>query len=92
MFGKKKEPEFKFNLGDEAKDVITGFTGIITCRTQWLNNCNVYGLQPQKLKDGKPLEKSYFDEPQMELVEKKVHKESRKTGGPAHGAVQTNRP
>lgn len=82
MFGKKKEPEFKFNLGDEVKDSITGFTGIITLRSQWLNNCNTYGVQPTKLKDGAPQERQHFDEPQLVAVAEKVVEESRATGGP----------
>jgi len=90
MFGKKKD-NFKFNLGDKAKDIITGFEGIIVARTQWLNNCNVYRVQPQELKDGKRLDADHFDEPQLEIVKEKVHKESRKTGGMAQSTMQTNR-
>lgn len=91
MFGKKKEPEFKFNLGDKVKDSITGFTGVITLRSQWLNNCNTYGVQPTELKDGAPQERQHFDEPQLIVVEEKVSKESRSTGGPERQVPATNR-
>ena len=91
MFGKKKEPEFIFNLGDKVKDAITGFTGIVTLRSQWLNNCNTYGVQPMELKDGAPQERQGFDEPQLEIVIEEVVKESRRTGGPARHVPTANR-
>ena len=46
----KKKANFKYELGVLAKDTITGFEGIIVCRTQWLTNCNVYGLKSRDLK------------------------------------------
>lgn len=79
---KIKGTNFKFKLGDRARDMITGCEGIITRRTQWLNNCNTYGLQSSELKDGAPQDPYNLDEPQIELVEEKVHKASRSTGGP----------
>lgn len=60
--------EFKFELGVEAKDLVTGFQGIIVARTQYLTGCNRYGIQSQKLgKDGKPGDWQHFDE--MMLVQ-----------------------
>jgi hypothetical protein len=91
MFGKKKEPEFKLNLGDKVKDVITGYTGIIVYRSQWLHNCNTYGVKSQDLKDGKPMDLQHFDEPQLEIIKEKVVKEKRDTGGPCDTVIQTNR-
>ena len=44
-----KDPGFKFNLGDRVRDEITGFEGVVVVRSQWLNNCNTYGVQPTKL-------------------------------------------
>lgn len=63
--------EFKFNLGDEVKDEITGFKGIVICRSQWINNCNTYSVQSKSLKDGIPQKSQYFDEPQLELLKAK---------------------
>jgi len=89
---KRKEPEFKFNLGDTAKDKITGFEGIIYNRSQWLYNCNTYGLKPTKLdKDGETRKTESFDEPQLELVEKEVFEPKRDTGGPCEEVKPTNR-
>lgn len=85
--------DFKFDLGDEAKDTITGFAGVIVSRTQWLNNCNTYGLQPKKLDSatGKIQERDHFDELQLKLVKAKTIKPSRKTGGPSRPVMQTIR-
>ncbi len=74
--------DFKFNLGDKVKDQITGFEGVVVCRSQWLNCCNTYTVKPVELKDGVPQEAVYFDEPQLDLVVEKLHKENRETGGP----------
>lgn len=86
-----KAPEFKFKVGDEVVDEITGFGGVVVCRTQWLNNCNTYGVQPRKLKDGEPLKRQHFDEPQLVLTEENSFKGKHDTGGPTDGMVETNR-
>ena len=92
--GKKedKEPDFKFELGTTARDKITGFEGLVTARSQWLNNCNTYRVQPRKLIDGKIQEAGHFDEPQLELVPDEPTIEARRTtGGPERPVCQTNR-
>jgi hypothetical protein len=99
MFGKSKNdsletnqpPKFKFNLGSVLEDKITGFKGVVMYRTQWLHNCNVYGLKPQTLKDGAPQDIQQFDEPQLSLVEKDVYECNNDTGGPAKPMPQSNR-
>jgi len=91
MFGKPKPKEFKFELGSEVKDIITGFKGVVVHRGQWLNNCNTYTVKPRALKDGMPQEAQHFDEPQLELIEEDCFKPSRETGGPERKVSQTNR-
>jgi len=84
--------DFKFGLGDEVRDRITGYVGVVICRTQWLNNCNTYGVRRRELdKDGKPQESEHFDEPQLAAVNKKVLPSHRETGGPERPVPQTNR-
>lgn len=39
------------NLGDIAKDKITGFEGVITGKASYLTGCDQYCIQP-KVKDG----------------------------------------
>lgn len=72
-------------LGDRAKDKITGFTGIVVAVTSWLNNCRRLTLQPEELsKDGQVREPQSFDDPTVELIVAGVFKPlARKpTGGP----------
>jgi hypothetical protein len=58
--------EFKYALGDELKDTITGFTGIVMARTDYLTGCQHYGLIPRKLdKDGNPQDYQWIDESRL---------------------------
>jgi len=91
MFGNRKDSGFKFETGDSVKDSITGFYGLIIGRTQWLHNCNTYCVKSRELKDGKPMDAQWFDEPQLELIEEKVMEEKNDTGGPCMSVPQTNR-
>ena len=62
-----------FELGDEAKDTITGFSGVVVARTEWLNGCWRLLLQSKKLdKNGQPTEPQQFDDKQLVLVRKKA--------------------
>lgn len=87
-----KEPDFKFNLGDRLKDDLTGFEGICVYRTQWITNCNVYGIKPDSLdKDGEPRKSSQFDEPHISVVQEKVAVVDNDTGGPTDSPSVLNR-
>ena len=57
-----KPSPFIFELGQEVEDIVTGFTGIVRSRSQWLTGCNTYGVVSRKLKDDKPQEPVWFDE------------------------------
>ena len=59
------------DLGDKAKDIISGFTGIVNSKTCWLNGCVRVGIAPEELdKDGKLRPSEVFDESQIVLVKK----------------------
>lgn len=76
VFGKR------INLGDVARDTITGFTGVVVAETKWLHGCVRLTLQPKELHEGKPIEGLTFDEPQLERVVVKAAKGTTGTGGP----------
>ena len=59
--------EFKFELGQRAKDTITGFQGTITGRSQYMTGCNQYALQPSA-DNGKWVDGQWFDENRLELL------------------------
>lgn len=69
-------------LGDKAKDTITGLTGTVTSRHEYLNGCVRLTLQPGELKDGKPVDCSTFDIEQLELIEPAKPRDVRPHGGP----------
>jgi len=48
-------------LGREAKDVITGFSGIIIAKAEYLFGCTQYGIAPKSI-DGKIRDTEWFDE------------------------------
>lgn len=75
MFGKPKpglvkaNDIFRFNNGDEVKDKISGFVGVVIARTDWFNGCVRYTIQSQQLKDNSaPGEAHTFDDEQLDLV------------------------
>lgn len=70
-------------LGDLVRDKITGFKGIAVGRTEWLNGCVRYGIQPKEMKDSKPVESQWFDQEQIEIVKPQAYDVKPKpTGGP----------
>lgn len=73
---------FKFKLGQKVKDKVTGYQGIITGRTEWLNGCIRYCIQAKKKKDGTIPETEHVDEAQVRLVDQGLNTKKKKTGGP----------
>lgn len=64
---------FKHQLGKEAKDVITGISGIIIGRCEHMFGCNTYGIAPQAQKDGKRPDTEWFDEGRIEIIGKGIN-------------------
>ena len=60
-------------LGDRVEDPITGFTGIVTAVTHWLNGCMRISVQPETLHEGRVQSPEYFDQSQLRMVQKGVH-------------------
>jgi hypothetical protein len=61
-------PGERIQLGDVARDTITGFEGVVIGTSDWLYGCRRMILQPKALLEGKPVESQSFDEPQLVLV------------------------
>ena len=59
----------ELNLGDTARDSITGFEGIIQSRYIFINGCLQFSLRPRVDKDGKLQDAHSFDVSRLELVE-----------------------
>jgi hypothetical protein len=76
----------KFNFGDEVKSKVTGYRGVVTATTHFMNGCVQYAVRSQKLKDHQPLDSVWIDVQELELVKAcKVEIEAKQTGGPATG-------
>lgn len=77
-------------LGSQVKDIVTGLTGIATSRTEYLNGCIRYGVDPGVDKDGKSREAQWVDVQQLvvltedtEVVRHMAPPQLALTGGPA---------
>jgi len=72
---------FKFELGKKVKDQITGFTGIITGRAEYLTGCVRYLVTPKADKNN--LKDSIWeDEARLKEIKIKKVRKYRSTGGP----------
>lgn len=74
---------FKIELGKKVKDKVTGLKGIVVARSEHLNMCNRYLVQPSVDKDMKVPDGWWIDEMQLEVIGKGVEKpeEEKNTGG-----------
>lgn len=84
------------NLGDVARCTITGFTGVVVSRTEYLQGCRRLALQSQTLHEGRPVDWIAFDEPVLELVEARGRKpigyNTADAGGPRPVPGERHRP
>ena len=56
-------------LGKWYQDRVTGFSGMATCITEYLEGCTRIALQPKIDKEGKIPESHYFDEPRLTEID-----------------------
>lgn len=75
---------FPVALGDEVKDRITGFTGIVVALTEWFNRCQRATVQPPINKEGVVPPSEGFDVEQLDVVQtsRVPRKAIAQTGGP----------
>lgn len=82
-----KPMSFRIELGTKVTDKITGYTGQVIGRTEWLYACRRYTIQARELKDGKPVDAISCDEDQLDIVEEPAELHVMKsTGGPTREA------
>lgn len=62
-------PENEIINGVEVKDVVSGFSGVVLCITEWWNGCLRLSVYPRGLDDkGEMLKAQTFDMEQLEYV------------------------
>ena len=76
-------------LGQEAKDKVTGFIGIITARYQYITGCDQYCLVPKEVK-GELKDAHSFDEGRIEIIGPGIN--PKKVTGRIKGGPQRDAP
>lgn len=86
----------KPKIGDRAKDIVTGFTGIITGKHKWISGCDTVTLQSQEMHNGEPVKTRGCDINCIEVLERGAVKANdhklparEKVGGPRDTPAQT---
>lgn len=74
---------FKFLNGSNLRSKVSGFSGRVTARANYLYGCNRYFLSPPVNKDGGLPDGYWFDEPELELIDSSlVEGDDSENGGP----------
>lgn len=60
------------NFGKKGRDKVTGFTGVITARCDYMYGCSQYCLTPGVDKDGKLKDNGWFDSGRIEVLEEEI--------------------
>ena len=73
----------EIELGDKVRCKITGFTGIVVARTEFLNGCVQCDILPKGDKKNKMPEANGIDQQSLEVIKskKKVEKKEDANGG-----------
>lgn len=61
-------------LGDQVRDKVTGFKGIVTGQAQYLTGCKQVMVTPRASEDGKYVDACWLDVDRVEVVGKGVVK------------------
>ena len=74
----------EIQLGDKVKCKLSGFTGIATARTEFLNGCIQIEVLPKVKKNNEIVEAQSIDEQSLKVITrvKKEIEEEESTGGP----------
>lgn len=87
---KDKQPA---QLGDEVKDSVSGFRGVVVAVTDWLNGCKRITVQPPIKKDGTLPGTETFDAEQINVVHAgRVKATPSLTGGPKQNPARHPQP
>jgi hypothetical protein len=78
-------------FGTHARDVITGFSGIIIGHTSYITGCDQYLVQPTYTKDGEVIESRWFDVSRLTNTNQTVDSEITALAALDHAATSTPR-
>jgi hypothetical protein len=74
--------KYKFELGQKVECIVTGFTGIVIGRNEWLNGCKQYCVKRKIDKEGNIKEGQWIDEEQLKIKGAGISIKKRPGGGP----------
>lgn len=75
-------------LGQKLKDKVSGVAGIAVSRTEFINGCVRFAIQPpMNKKDNTLPPELWFDEKQLTVVGDGIKMETKRTGGPTASSV-----
>jgi hypothetical protein len=75
------DPFCGFALGDKVCDSITGFTGVVTGRIEYLSGCNQILVQPKSDAENEIKRSEWFDVERIILVEAQMVEISTRQAG-----------
>lgn len=79
-------------LGDKVKEVVSGLEGIVTCESLSLSGCRQILIVPQEVKDGKPVDGSWYDDSRCTVLQTGVVPVSPRFAKAEGGAWHGSRP
>lgn len=75
----------EIKLGDLVEDRISGFVGVVIARAEWLYGCVRYAVAPRVLHNGDVITERWFDEPQIDVIERDTVRQRGHVMAPAAG-------
>ncbi len=60
-------------IGATVQHTLTPFKGVVVCRAEWLNGCIRLAVQSPDLHEGKPVEPTWLDEHEVEMISQPKH-------------------
>jgi len=65
---------FKFSNGDKVKDIVTGFTGVVTGSVYYLTGCNQHLVVAKPKKKNKKAVSVWYDDTRLLLIANNIVK------------------
>lgn len=62
----------KFELGSSVKDILTGFSGVVTGRVSYITGCDRYLIQPKMQKNGDYPSSEWIDDSRLNSIKKAI--------------------
>ena len=64
--------QFKFKNGDQVREMVTGFTGIITGSVYYLTGCNQYLVTAKQKDEFSEASTVWYDEGRLEYIDNQI--------------------